>query len=38
MEYRELPHGGEKIGVIGLGAAQLGATPRPASCRTPALA
>lgn len=27
MEYRELPHGGEKIGVIGLGAAQLGAAP-----------
>lgn len=26
MEYRELPHGDEKIGIIGLGAAQLGAT------------
>lgn len=26
MEYRALPHGGEKISVIGLGAAQLGAT------------
>ncbi|HJB55600.1 MAG TPA: hypothetical protein IAA39_07760 [Candidatus Olsenella avistercoris] len=29
MEYRELPHGGEKFGVIGLGTAQLGATQSP---------
>lgn len=29
MEYRELPHGGEKFDVIGLGTAQLGATQSP---------
>lgn len=29
MEYRELPHGGEKFGVIGLGTVQLGATQSP---------
>ncbi|WP_204792574.1 hypothetical protein [Olsenella profusa] len=34
MEYRELPHGGEKIGVIGLGAAQLGATPHDEAVAT----
>lgn len=34
MEYRELPHGGEKISVIGLGAAQLGATPHDEAVAT----
>lgn len=34
MEYRELPHGGEKIGVIGLGAAQLGTTPHDEAVAT----
>lgn len=34
MEYRELPHGGEKIGVPGLGAAQLGATPHDEAVAT----
>ena len=27
MEYRTLPHGGEKIGVIGMGASVIGARP-----------
>ena len=27
MEYRVLPHGGEKIGVIGMGASVIGARP-----------
>ena len=27
MEYRMLPHGGEKIGVIGMGSSVIGAQP-----------
>ena len=27
MEYRFLPHGGEKIGVIGMGSSVIGAKP-----------
>ena len=30
MEYRTLPHGGEKIGVIGMGASVIGARPESA--------
>lgn len=28
MEYRNLPHGGEKIGIIGMGASVIGARPK----------
>ena len=39
MEYRILPHGGEKIGVIGMGSSVIGAQPEeesPAESSLPA--
>lgn len=34
MEYRTLPHGGEKIGIIGMGAAVIGARPEEEIIKT----